>query len=139
MDNSKSLAEQIGYAEVGQIIHIFYLRAREHPQLKHFFSSIEDFGQHERRITDFWWQALGGELEQETQFDMIGKHFPLGIQSSDLEAWLVLFGRVLGENLKAWQAQSWMDKALTIATRLKQIVVDHKPLGPEIKQRPEQS
>jgi len=135
MTDSNTLADHIGYEKVQHIVHSFYQQAQEHAELGAFFSHIEDFTSHEKRLSDFWWQALGGQLEQPCQFDMIGKHFPLGIQDSDLEAWLVLFGRVLGENLDVNLANAWMDKMLNIATRLKQIVIDHTPLGPEIKNK----
>ena len=135
MSEGISLAEQIGYDKVQHIVHSFYQQAREHAELGVFFSHIDDFKAHEQRLSDFWWQALGGQLEQGGQFDMIGKHFTLGIKDSDLEAWLVLFGRVLGENLDMGPANAWMSKALNIAARLKQIVIDHQPLGPGIKHK----
>ena len=133
MNETTTLADQIGYDKVQLIVHMFYQQALLHPDLGPFFSHIEDFESHEQRLSDFWWQALGGSQQQATQFDMIGKHFPLGIKDSDLETWLVLFGRVLGENLDMELANAWMHKSLNIAARLKQIVIDHQPLGPDIK------
>ncbi|MFW2372537.1 MAG: truncated hemoglobin [Gammaproteobacteria bacterium] len=135
MNETTTLADQIGYDKVQLIVHSFYQQAQLHPELGPFFNHIEDFKSHEQRLSDFWWQALGGQLEQPGQFDMIGKHFPLGIKTSDLEAWLVLFGRVLGENLDMELANAWMSKAVNIAARLKQIVIDHQPLGPKIKNK----
>ena len=131
MNEPTTLADQIGYDKIQHIVHSFYQQARKHPELGKFFSHIDDFKTHEQRLSDFWWQALGGKLEQPGQFDMIGKHFPMGIQASDLEVWLVLFGWILGENLETSLAKAWMSKALNIAARLKQIVIDHQPLGPE--------
>lgn len=133
MNAPTSLADQIGYEKVQHIVQVFYRRAQAHPELGHFFSPVEDIQSHQRRLSDFWWQALGGQLDQPAQFDMIGKHFPLGIQDAELEAWLVLFAHVLGENLDLSLANAWMNKTLNVAARLKQIVIDHKPLAPQIK------
>lgn len=126
-----SLAEQIGRDAMYQVVHAFYQKLIVHPQLGHFFAAIENFETHEQRITDFWWMALGGQLKQapDPKLDMIGKHFPLGIQQSDLELWLVLFGETLGEQLEEKLAARWMDKALQIGARIKQIVIDHQPMG----------
>ena len=128
---ASSLAEQIGQAKMRQVIHAFYSKLTHHPQLGTFFSDIDDFDTHEQRITDFWWLAMGGQLEKPTEpkINMIGKHFPLGINQEDLELWLVIFSETLGENLDEQLAAQWMDKALQIGARLKQIVIDHQPPG----------
>ena len=64
---------------------------------------------------------------------MIGKHFPLGIQDADLQVWLALFTQTLQETLADDKARYWMDKVLTIAARLKQIVIDNQAMGMQIK------
>ena len=130
------LCESIDYSQVETIIHDFYARLMQHEQLGHFFSNIDDFQGHERRIVDFWWLSLGGKLDTPPKIDMIGKHFPLGIQQQDLEAWLVVFGQTLGDHLDEALAARWMEKALHIASRIKQIVIDHKPMGIQIQDKP---
>ena len=72
---------------------------------------------------------MGGKLEQPPKIDMIGKHFALGIKAEDLEGGLALFSETLQENLAENKGKYWMDKVLTIAARLKQIVIDHQGLG----------
>jgi len=120
------------YEEIEQVISAFYQKVTGHSQLGHFFESIEDFSSHEKRITDFWWVSMGGKLEQPPKIDMIGKHFSLGIKSNDLEVWLALFSETLGENLSEAKSRYWMDKVLTIAARLKQIVIEHQGLGVQL-------
>ena len=126
-----SLAERIGHDRINQVVHAFYQELLTDPRLGPFFETVDDFTTHEQRISDFWWQAMGGELETPTEpkINMIGKHFPLGIGQEDLERWLVIFGKILGENLDEELASLWMDKALQIGARLKQIIIDHQPPG----------
>jgi hemoglobin len=135
-NDTPALCESVSYQQVESIIHAFYQKLIQHPQLGHFFKHIEDFQSHEKRIADFWWLSMGGKLEQPPKIDMIGKHFPLGIQQQDLETWLVLFGETLGEQLEEAPAAQWMEKALQIASRIKQIVIDHQPMGIQIQDKP---
>lgn len=130
------LADRISFSQVQQVIHHFYNRLMSHPQLGRFFEGIDDFQQHEQRISEFWWLSMGGKLANPPRIDMIGKHFPLGIQAEDLETWLVLFGETLGEELPEAEAAEWMHKALAIASRLKQIVIDHQAPGLQIGDPP---
>ncbi len=135
-NDDRPLCELIDYSQVANTVHLFYRKLIEHERLGKFFSNIENFEHHEKRITDFWWQSMGGKLDNPPQIDMIGKHFALGIQQQDLETWLALFSETLGETLDDAPARKWMDKALHIAARLKQIVIDHKPMGIQIRNKP---
>ncbi|TNF37274.1 MAG: group III truncated hemoglobin [Gammaproteobacteria bacterium] len=128
------LARKINYMQVQQVVHAFYKKLRKHSQLGPFFAHIDNFSHHEKRITDFWWMSLGGKLEQPPKIDMIGKHFPLGIRADDLELWLILFRNTLEEQLPEDIAAQWMHKAMQIAARIKQIVIDHKPMGIQIRE-----
>jgi hemoglobin len=128
-DTDQPLCEAISYEQVQQVIHAFYEKLMAHPQLGHFFAGIDDFSHHEQRIVDFWWISMGGKADISPRIDMIGKHFPLGIQAADLETWLALFSETLGEQLDEALAVRWMDKTLQIAARLKQIIIDHQPMG----------
>ncbi len=134
--DAEPLAKKINYMQVQQFVHAFYKKLLLHPQLSHFFDSIDDFTLHEKRITDFWWMSLGGKLDHPPKIDMIGKHFPLGIKANDLELWLGLFSQTLGEQLPEEIATQWMHKAMQIAARIKQIVIDHKPMGLNIQDKP---
>ena len=75
---------------------------------------------------------MGGKLDDPPKIDMIGKHFPLGIKEDDLQQWLALFSETLGEQLDGPKGLLWMDKALLIAARLKQIVIDNQSMGVQI-------
>ena len=121
------------YDEITQVVKAFYQKATQHPQLGHFFSAIDDFADHEKRIIDFWYLSMGGKLEQPPKIDMIGKHFSLGIKDDDLQTWLALFSETLGEQLPDAKARFWMDKVMTIAARMKQIIIDHQSMGVQIK------
>ncbi len=123
------------YEEIHNVIHAFYEKLMQHPDLAHFFKHIEDFAEHEKRITDFWWISMGGKLEQPPKIDMIGKHFPLGIKQQDLETWLALFSETLEQQLAEEKALYWMDKVMKIAARLKQIVIDNQAMGVQIKKK----
>ncbi len=129
------LCEQISYQQVAQVVKAFYKKLLVHEQLGHFFDHIDDFASHEERIVNFWWMSMGGKLDNPPKIDMIGKHFTLGIKAKDLETWLGIFSETLGENLDPEPAKRWMDKALQIAARIKQIVIDHKPMGIQIQEK----
>jgi len=131
-NNDTKLADRLNYSQVESVIHNFYIKLMAHPQLGRFFEGLDNFQEHEQRITEFWWMSMGGKLKNPPQIDMIGKHFPLGIQASDLETWLVLFGETLGEELPDAESREWMHKALTIAARLKQVVIEHQAPGLQI-------
>ena len=123
------------YEEIARVIRAFYGRLTVHPQLGHFFEGIENFSEHEQRIIDFWFMAMGGKPEPAPtpKIDMIGKHFPLGITEEDLQIWLALFTETLAQEITDEKARYWLDKAMTIAARLKQIVIDHQAAGVQLK------
>ncbi|VAW63185.1 hypothetical protein MNBD_GAMMA08-2646 [hydrothermal vent metagenome] len=121
------------YEEIENVIHVFYEKVMQHPQLGHFFARLENFAEHEKRIVDFWWISMGGKLEHPPKIDMIGKHIPLDIKQADLETWLALFSETLQQQLAEDKACYWMDKVRVIAARLKQIIIDKQPLGVQIK------
>lgn len=128
-----SIDESIpSYEEIAVVVSAFYKKIMKHPQLAHFFEHIENFAEHEQRIVDFWWVSMGGKLEKPPKIDMIGKHFTLGIKDEDLQVWLVLFSETLQAELSEAKGKYWMDKVLTIAARLKQIVIDHQGLGVQL-------
>ena len=122
------------YDEIRRVVQAFYKKVLHHPKLGRFFSHIDDFAEHEQRIVDFWWMSMGGKLDEPPKIDMIGKHFPLGIQESDLQQWLALFSETLKEQLDEPQGLLWMDKVLLIAARLKQIVIDNQAMGVQISE-----
>lgn len=129
---TQTLPNQLTYPQVQQLIQAFYQQLLAHPQLSPYFSHIDDFSHHEKRITDFWWLALGGRLPQPPKIDMINKHMPLGINASDLTIWLEILDTTLDRQLTNEQAQQWKEKAHQIGTRLKQIVIEKQSTGIQI-------
>jgi hemoglobin len=117
------LCDKIGHDRIKHVIHAFYSRLQADDQLGHFFAHIEDFSSHEARIADFWYTAMGGRLENPPQVDMVGKHFPLGIQDADIDRWLEHFRTTTSEHLEPGLAEQWVFMAEGIAGRLRQIVV----------------
>lgn len=123
------LCEKIGRERIERQIHAFYSKLQADEQLSPFFAHIEDFSSHERRIADFWWQAMGGRLDTPPQIDMVGKHMPLGIGHADIDRWLAYFSQTLDETMEPELAAQWYLMAEGIATRLKQIVVEGEMPG----------
>ncbi|MCW8933125.1 MAG: group III truncated hemoglobin [Gammaproteobacteria bacterium] len=123
------------YEEIEAVIHSFYKKTMANQQLGHFFDHLEDIEEHEKRIAGFWWISMGGKLDNPPKIDMIGKHFPLGIKQDDLEVWIALFSETLEQELTEDKALFWMDKVMTIAARLKQIVIDNQSVGVQIKSK----
>lgn len=128
-----ALCERITLDQVQQVVHAFYAKLLQHPQMAPFFVQIDNFAETEQRIVNFWWLSMGGKPEHAVKTDLIGKHFPLGIEQVHLEIWLAIFAETLGEQLPDALAREWMAKALQIGGRLKQIVIDHKSPGLQIK------
>lgn len=124
-----SLCNVINYQQIEHVVDIFYEKLINHDELGAFFKHIDDFDHHKKRISDFWWLAMGGKLDSPPKIDMIGKHFPLGIKQHHLETWLIIFSETLAEELSEETAKIWLDKALQIGARIQQIVIDHKPMG----------
>jgi hemoglobin len=133
MPETPALCQSISYEQVQQVVRAFYAKLLRHPNMAPFFAHIDNFAGHEQRITDFWWISMGGKPAHPPRIDMIGKHFPLGIENEHLEIWLATFAETLGEQLPDAPAREWMGKALHIGGRLKQIVIDHQSPGLQIK------
>ena len=112
------LCEKIGRSRVDQVIHAFYAGLRTDPVLHSYFDGIDNFTEHETHIADFWWTAMGGTLQQPRQFDMLGRHRPLGLTPAVLERWLTLLGDTLRENLPGDLAAQWLQMAVAIGANL---------------------
>lgn len=134
--NKPLLCEKICYQQVQDVVHTFYQKLINHAELGHFFEHIDDFDHHEKRICDFWWLSMGGKLESPPKINMIAKHMPLGIKQRHLQIWLTIFSETLSQQLDKETAKDWMDKALQIGARIKQIVIDHQAMGVTIKNNP---
>lgn len=134
MDQPRPLANQLTYPQVQQVIHSFYKKLLTHPRLGPYFSHIEDFSRHEKRISDFWWLAMGGQLPAPPRIDMINKHMQLGINNEALQSWLTALNTTLDEQLNVDQAKQWKLKAQQIAARLKILVIEKQKPGLQISE-----
>lgn len=120
------LCDKIGRERIEKQIHAFYETLQKDPDMQGFFAHIEDFSAHEKRIADFWWNAMGGRLEQPPQVDMVGTHMPMGIEDRHIDRWLACFKETLSQVMEEELAAQWYMMAEGIATRLRQIVVRHQ-------------
>ncbi len=127
------LCDKIGRERIERQIHAFYEKLQNDPEMKGFFEHIEDFSAHEKRIADFWWNAMGGRLDEPPQIDMVGKHIPLGIRDVHVDRWLGVFKETLYEVMEPELADQWYLMAEGIATRLRQIVVHHEMPGTPVQ------
>lgn len=116
------LCEKIGRERIEQQVHAFYIKLRAHPDLGKFFDGMDDFSEHEVRIADFWWQAMGGRLDNPPHVDMVGTHMRLGVSAADVDIWLSIFKETLYETMEQDIADSWYLMAEGIGMRLQQVV-----------------
>ena len=134
----KTLTDQLTLNDVLHVVQCFYIKARQHPLIGHYFDDIEDFSFHEKKITEFWWLALGGRISNlpdgAPEIDMINVHIALGINADDLEVWKGLFEQTLFEELETGIAEAWQLKMHEIAKHLKALAIDGKSPGLQIKE-----
>lgn len=132
------LTDQLNLNNVLRVVQHFYIKARQHPVIGHYFEGIDDFGLHEKKISEFWWLALGGKTsalpDGAPSIDMINVHIALGINEADLEIWLGLFEQTLFEELEMDLASAWQIKLHEIANHLKALAIDGKTGGIQIKE-----
>ena len=132
------LTDQLNLNEIYRVVQRFYDKARKDSDIGHFFLRIKDFSEHEKKITAFWWLALGGSSDAlpdgTPSIDMTTKHIALGIKEKDLHKWLVLFNQTLNEELKKDLADAWKIKLDGIASHLKALAIDGKSGGLQIKE-----
>ncbi|WP_018936010.1 group III truncated hemoglobin [Thioalkalivibrio sp. ALJ24] len=117
------LCDKIGAEQIRAVIEEFYRRLSADPRIGHHFERIEDFEDHVRRISDFWYQNLGGRLEQPPTIDMVGKHAPLRLTEDDLQAWMEHFRATTDEMLDPAHAKEWQQLAEGIASRMRQDIL----------------
>ncbi len=120
----RPLCDRIGRDAVDRVTARFYDRLREDAQLSPFFAHILNFPEHERRIADFWWIAMGGRLADPPTVDMLGLHRPMGMRQADLDRWLELFAETVEDELETDLAEQWKAMAEGIGRRLAQGAIE---------------
>jgi hemoglobin len=130
------LTDQLNLNDVLRVIQRFYIKAQQHPSIGHYFEGIDNFSSHEKKISEFWWLALGGKVDDlpdgAPSIDMINIHIALSINADDLKIWLGLFEQTLFEKLEMDLASAWQIKLHEIANHLKALAIDGKAGGIQI-------
>lgn len=118
------LCSQISREQVDSVVHAFYEKLRNHPELSRFFVHIDDFAAHEQHIAVFWWWAMGGRAERKRPFDMNGRHHPLGLNGQAFAQWLEIFHQTLQAQLPPPLAEQWFQLAQGVGANLKRMMLD---------------
>ncbi|AOV18278.1 hypothetical protein BJI67_15490 [Acidihalobacter aeolianus] len=114
------LCDRIGRENVERVIAEFYLLLRSDDLLSPFFVDLKNPAEHERRIVEYWWIAMGGKpLGAPVETGMVSVHAGLGLTAAHFERWLELFRKTLDSSLDPPLAKAWMIMAGGVAARLR--------------------
>ena len=120
------------YKDIFSVINDFYGRIQTDPILQAPFKSVEDWPEHIKNITHFWWVKFGGRSYMFNQYDPVPKHFFAGFNRDLLSRWLFIFHQTLNTHLTQEQVALWT----LISTRMGEGLViknDHYKLMYESK------
>jgi hemoglobin len=120
MEPSPRLCQQITRETVAEVVHRFYRRVLNEPQLAGYFAHIDDWPSHEAQISDFWWGVMGGEVASPRPRAMERGHRDLDFGQQELALWLVLFERTLRESLPDESARQWAKLARGLGQAMSQ-------------------
>jgi hemoglobin len=130
-----SLAQQIGHESVFAVVNEFYDLIQHHHSLAIPFGSVEHWDEHKKKITEFWWTALGGQPTESYQYNPVAKHAAAGFNHGLLEDWKNLFKQVLSKHLTEQLAAQWFDRVTLIGSNLErindQLLRENTPLPPK--------
>lgn len=93
--------------DIHRVVDEFYTRIQEDPVLEVPFRSVEDWPEHIRKLTHFWWIRFGGSPYLFNHYNPVPKHFFAGFNRDLLTRWLALFHETLRARLKPEQAALW--------------------------------
>lgn len=113
------LCDKIGRERVATVVTAFYRAVDEDAVLAPFFAAVPDRAAHERRVTDFWWIAMGGWLDEPPVVNMAGIHTGRGIRDQHVARWLDVFRTTLHRELPPELAEAWATMAEGIGARLR--------------------
>lgn len=117
----RSTHEAIGLDTVAAVVDDFYSRVQAHPTLAEPFRRVEDWPEHKRRLTHFWWISLGGERYRDDQYRVAPLHVPLGITDELVDDWLALFETTLHDHLPPELAEAWMTRARNMGRSIRML------------------
>jgi truncated hemoglobin YjbI len=123
-------AEGPSRSEVEAVVRSQYARLRADPVVGALFARVEPGGEHEARITDFWWAGFGGTPAQPRSFEMLAKHRALALTEQAFEIWFLHLQAAVDEHLNREQAGRWMKRAQEIGVQLKRHTLgSERPAG----------
>lgn len=99
----------------------FYDLIQQHHSLAIPFGSVHNWDEHKKKITEFWWTALGGPSKESFQYNPVAKHFTAGFNHALLLDWKLLFKEVLNKHLTEHLAAQWFDRVELIGSNLERI------------------
>lgn len=102
------------YMDIFSVINDFYGRIQTDPILQAAFKSVEDWPEHIKNITHFWWVKFGGCAYMFNQYNPVPKHFFAGFNRDLLNRWLFIFHQTLNTHLTQEQVVLWT----VISTRM---------------------
>jgi hemoglobin len=93
--------------DIFTVINDFYGRIQTDPILQVPFKSVEDWPEHIKNITHFWWVKFGGRAYMFNQYNPVPKHFFAGFNRDLLSRWLFIFHQTLKTHLSQEQVTLW--------------------------------
>jgi truncated hemoglobin YjbI len=115
---TQPLCKALSRDQVAAVVSHFYQMALSDELLAPYFNAINDWPEHERYITDFWWGVMGGEVAEPRPGAMISGHQGLAITAEAMQRWLALFGESVDALVPQAEAQQWHTIARHIATMM---------------------
>jgi len=116
--HNQALCHRLSRDEVAAVVHIFYQYLVDEPLLAKYFTHISDWDVHEAHITDFWWGVMGGRVETPRPHAMERGHRDIEFGQRELDLWLVLFERILKDNLSEDISRQWDTMARQIGHKM---------------------
>lgn len=95
------------HEDISRVVDAFYRKVEQDSLLKVPFRSVQDWPEHIRRLTHFWWIRFGGKPYMVSQYNPVAKHYFAGFNQEFLDHWLGLFHQTLNEKLDSHQALLW--------------------------------
>ena len=122
-NRQRDLYAAIGSVKIAIIVDDFYRRVQQHPSLSKPFSIVQDWDEHKRHLTHFWWISLGGPAYRPDKYRVADKHVPLGITADLVDDWLMLFKATLQDHLPSELAEPWLARASSMGESIRLMAV----------------
>jgi len=117
----RSTHQAVGLNTIRRVVDDFYDRVQRHSTLAEPFRRVEDWPEHKRRLTHFWWISLGGARYRDDQYRVAPLHMPLGITDALVDDWLALFEATLRDHLPPDLVEAWLDRARNMGRSIRMV------------------